>query len=213
MGQFDGDLEQQGGTLAAGTSPGTLTINGDYTLDGSGTLEVELAAAATPGTGYDQYVVSGDATLAGRLRVELLEDFLPTLGDSFTFLTAAGTLSSTFDELQLPQLSSGLAWQLTPGEHSLVLDVVVGALDGDFNHDNTVDAADYTVWRDGLGSVYTEEDYLTWKTHFGEMGGAGGQLEATTASVPEPITIWMAMLAAASLAMGRTARVHVTVVK
>ena len=34
---------------------------------------------------------------------------------------------------------------------------------GDFNHDGTVDAADYTVWRDGLGSAYTLEDYADWK--------------------------------------------------
>ena len=156
--QFDGDLVQQGGTLAAGASPGTMTINGDYTLEEPGTLEVELAADATPGTGYDQYLISGDATLAGKLKVVLLNGFLPTLGDSFQFLTRSGTLTSMFDELQLPNLSGGLGWRLTAGAHALSLDVV-DSLDGDFNHDNVVDAADYTVWRDGLGSAYTIDDY------------------------------------------------------
>ena len=41
-------------------------------------------------------------------------------------------------------------------------------LDGDFNNDLVVDAADYTVWRNGLGSIYTEDDYDVWKQHFGE---------------------------------------------
>ena len=100
-GQFLGDFVQQGGTLAAGNSPGTMTITGNYTLEEPGILELELAANANPGTGYDQYLISGDATLAGKLKVVLLNEFLPTFGDSFHFLTAQGTLNSMFDELAI----------------------------------------------------------------------------------------------------------------
>jgi probable HAF family extracellular repeat protein len=32
---------------------------------------------------------------------------------------------------------------------------------GDFNHDGTVNAADYVVWRKGLGTTYTQEDFNT----------------------------------------------------
>lgn len=38
---------------------------------------------------------------------------------------------------------------------------------GDYNGDGEVDAADYTVWRDGLGEVYDSEHYDRWRTHFG----------------------------------------------
>jgi hypothetical protein len=59
-------------------------------------------------------------------------------------------------------------------------------LDGDFNGDDVVDAADYTVWRDGLGTVYTVDDYDLWKTNFGAMAGSGA---VGVASVPEPSTL------------------------
>jgi hypothetical protein len=70
---------------------------------------------------------------------------------------------------------------------------------GDFNGDGTVDAADYTVWRNTLGST-TElaadadgsgevdaEDYLLWKAQFGKS--LGGSLAVAPRAVPEPATI------------------------
>ena len=65
------------------------------------------------------------------------------------------------------------------------------ALTGDFNHDGTVDAADYTVWRDGLGNAYTLEYYIAWKSHFGQSTSF-----AATA-VPEPTTAlagWLSLV-------------------
>jgi hypothetical protein len=35
----------------------------------------------------------------------------------------------------------------------------------DFNHDNTVDAADYVVWRKNAGS---QSEYDTWRANFGQ---------------------------------------------
>ncbi|MGD9635544.1 MAG: hypothetical protein AB7G28_02855 [Pirellulales bacterium] len=58
-------------------------------------------------------------------------------------------------------------------------------LTGDFNHDMKVDAADYTVWRDGLGGEFDEQDYTDWKNNFGATGS--GALAA--AAVPEPCTL------------------------
>ncbi len=48
-----------------------------------------------------------------------------------------------------------------------------GAPEGDYNGDGVVDAADYTVWRDGLGTTYVEADYDVWKTNYGATGSAG----------------------------------------
>lgn len=55
-------------------------------------------------------------------------------------------------------------------------------LAGDFNGDGEVDPADYTVWRDGLNSVYTLGDYSSWSTNYGATAAA------SAASVPEPGT-------------------------
>ena len=38
-------------------------------------------------------------------------------------------------------------------------------LDGDFNHDGHVDAADYVVWRK---SIVTAPEYAIWRGNFGE---------------------------------------------
>ena len=41
---------------------------------------------------------------------------------------------------------------------------------GDYNRDGTVDAADYVVWRSGLGTTYTQADYDVWRANFGQTG-------------------------------------------
>ncbi len=56
---------------------------------------------------------------------------------------------------------------------------------GDFNEDGKVDAADYTVWRDGLGSNYFAVDYDLWVNHYGEVSESG----SVSQSVPEAQTI------------------------
>jgi hypothetical protein len=85
---------------------------------------------------------------------------------------------------------------------------------GDYNGNHTVDAADYTIWRDSLGQTIPAgsgadgndsgtvdaADYTFWANHFGVVapGAATGQ----GAAVPEPPTIWPAvigLLAVASL--------------
>lgn len=68
------------------------------------------------------------------------------------------------------------------------------SLPGDFNHDGTVDAIDYTVWRDGLGNEHDEDDYLKWKSHFGQSQG-GGSMNLATSAVPEPGAAFAAGLA------------------
>jgi arabinogalactan endo-1,4-beta-galactosidase len=71
-------------------------------------------------------------------------------------------------------------------------------LAGDYNGDNVVDAADYTVWRNNLGTnnvlpndgspgEVDESDYVEWKNHFGSsLTGPGSQSSHNLASVPEP---------------------------
>ena len=56
------------GAVSPGSSPGILTINGNYTQTATGVLNIELAGP-TPGTQYDQLIVSGTATLAGSLNL------------------------------------------------------------------------------------------------------------------------------------------------
>ena len=91
---------------------------------------------------------------------------------------------------------------------------------GDYNGDGVVDAADYTVWRDTLGSttdlrangddtgtsagVVDEADYAVWRAHFGETVG-GGASTLAAATVPEPAGVVMWLLGLGAMLAGRGA--------
>jgi hypothetical protein len=89
------------------------------------------------------------------------------------------------------------------------------ALPGDFNNDGGVDAADYAVWRNNLGSsstlpndtspgMVTEHDYETWRASFGNSSsGAAGFAET---SVPEPSSFLLLIGMAACSAICRWPR-------
>ena len=73
---------------------------------------------------------------------------------------------------------------------------------GDFNHDGSVDTANYIVWRKNPGGIYTQNDYNIWRTHFGQTAGNGAGANAN-AAVPEPATTMMLTFATASWLLRR----------
>ena len=93
----------------------------------------------------------------------------------------------------------------TDGTNGVFVSNVVAHLPGDYDGSGTVDAADFTVWRDGLGSqnlaadgdrngVVDDQDYAVWKDFFGvslEGGGSGA-----IAAVPEPSSMLICLLVA-----------------
>jgi endoglucanase len=68
---------------------------------------------------------------------------------------------------------------------------------GDFNKDGSIDAADYTIWRDQGG---TPEQYADWKANFGTTQTGGG---TGSVSVPEPCGLLLLIAGAAFPATGR----------
>jgi WD40 repeat protein len=74
---------------------------------------------------------------------------------------------------------------------------------GDFNTDGTVDAADYAVWRNGLGTTYTQTDYDMWRTNFGRSAAGAasvpGLTGGSTPAVPEPAVTGSLAIAAVGL--------------
>jgi hypothetical protein len=80
-------------------------------------------------------------------------------------------------------------------------------LDGDYNDDGKVDAADYVMWRknegtmnmlpnDPHGGTIGPDQFNTWRTNFGMMNGAGSGAGLTGGAVPEPAGASLAVLAA-----------------
>ena len=77
---------------------------------------------------------------------------------------------------------------------------------GDFNHDGYVDAADYTVWRNGLGSTYSPADYDIWKANFGRTSGGGAAAVSRFNNVvPEP-RVWVLLAGTILTSMWRGCR-------
>jgi T5SS/PEP-CTERM-associated repeat protein len=124
-GKIAGDVLISRGRLAPGNSPGIIEIDGDYTQQANGVLEIEFGGLM-PGTEHDQVIVTGNATLDGRLEVPVINDFVPQVGDEITFLTAAQR-NGTFNALVAPNLDSvdpTLAFRVVYGPDNVRLRVV-----------------------------------------------------------------------------------------
>ena len=89
------------GNISPGSSPGILTINGNYTQGASGTLNMEIGGTIPGPSGHDQLVVTGMATLGGTLNASLINGFIPAPADSFT-LIQAGSVTGAFATTNLP---------------------------------------------------------------------------------------------------------------
>jgi hypothetical protein len=88
-----------GPTLSVGDSgkAGLLAITGTYTQLSTGSISAFIGGTSV-GTQYSQLQVGSSAMLAGTLNVTLASGFTPTIGSTFTVLTAssiAGTFSNS----------------------------------------------------------------------------------------------------------------------
>ena len=109
---FEGDLNP-------GSSPGRLYVEGDAVLGLSNTLSIELAGLL-PGDDFESVEVLGDLTLGGTLDIDLLGDYLPAIGDSYTFITAVGGIDGVFDSYLLPR-AQGVRFDIEYLSHAVVL--------------------------------------------------------------------------------------------
>ena len=83
IGTINGNV-QNGATVEPGDAPGTLTINGNYTQDSVGILNIDLGGYPSP---FRQLAISGTASLDGTLNVNLVSGYSPVFGNNFTILT------------------------------------------------------------------------------------------------------------------------------
>ena len=92
-GSVSANVMNDGASVSPGHSPGSITINGNYTQTSNGTLNMEIAGL-NAGSQYDQLIVNGTATLDGTLKLTMLNDFLPKDGDNFQLLTYYSVVGS-----------------------------------------------------------------------------------------------------------------------
>ncbi|HYD89808.1 MAG TPA: autotransporter domain-containing protein [Vitreimonas sp.] len=135
-GQIVGDVEVSG-TLSPGNSPGQLVVAGSVTQLPGSTLQIDIDGL-TIGNGaghYDTLVLTGatsvftaDGTLAPILRgitAPANNTFTPSVGDTFTIVTAEGGVAGAFDALTQPAsgLATGTRFDVIYGDDTIVLAV------------------------------------------------------------------------------------------
>jgi probable HAF family extracellular repeat protein len=79
-----------------------------------------------------------------------------------------------------------VGWGVNPdgnNEAWLATISVPSSLPGDFNRDGTVDSLDFAIWRNGLGTIYTQDDYELWKLNYGRTASSG---DGSGIGTPEP---------------------------
>lgn len=95
------------------------------------------------------------------------------------------------------------------------------AIEGDYNNDGVVNLADYTIWRNTLGSTganlladgdgsgtVDSSDYTYWKDRFGNTSNSTS-LEAAAQTVPEPTTfVILATVGIAAIVVGNRRTGH-----
>ena len=110
------------GTYSPGLSPAAVSL-GSAAYAASAVTLIEVGGK-TAGSQYDQLNHTGQAFLNGTLRVELIDGFVPAVGDSFVFMTASAGITGTFAAEQLPTAPLGTGWQLSYGTNEVKLQLV-----------------------------------------------------------------------------------------
>ncbi|RVU35940.1 hypothetical protein EOI86_11850 [Hwanghaeella grinnelliae] len=130
-GLLEGNVSVSGATIAAGNSPGLLSVAGDLDILGGTSLEFELGGTAA-GIDYDQIAVTGAATLAAGtiFDVDYFGGFEAGAGVFFDLIVAnsfgsINILDFIFDFTDA-ELADGLKWEtsifaLSGGEQALRL--------------------------------------------------------------------------------------------
>ena len=179
---LDAALTPLGGIFTQGTEGGAPPS----TFDANSRNDLSLAVFASNGT-----TPLGSANFTGNGGVEMLSDLELTSPGTY-FVRVRGSSNN----VQLYELKLSAALFLI-------------ALEGDYNRDGAVDAADYIVWRHSVGQIGSGlaadgngngtidlNDYGIWKANFGKGTGAVNALIAVVPE-PHPITLlWIGTLVA-----------------
>jgi hypothetical protein len=120
-----------------------------------------------------------------------------------TFGVNASTPSPIYDARVVAQRGTTLA-----GDEPDATINAVAPLAGDFNNNGVVDAADYVVWRNGLGTIFVQNDYNVWREHFGQNAGSSATLaSALPSTVPEPASMILIVVGCVCAAFTRRKRI------
>ncbi|MGB0743315.1 MAG: hypothetical protein ACPGSB_02210 [Opitutales bacterium] len=116
-----------GSWISPGNSPGTLTLTGDFQMLTDSRYFFEASSSSV----YDQIVVNGDVTLSGFFVPDFLDGYTPTVGTSFTVITA-DSISGSFQGQVLGYLEGNIAFDFVNTGTELIA-TVISSSPTDFN--------------------------------------------------------------------------------
>jgi hypothetical protein len=124
------------------------------------------------------------------------------------FSTAGSVTLGYWDQFASVSDNASLSFGLID---NLVVSTPDAAVEGDYNNNGSVDAADYVLWRNG-GPLANEvadpgtvspDDYTEWRSRFGNPGSGSGMSSGT---IPEPASAVLCALAMAGIVTVRRRR-------
>ncbi len=166
------------------------------------------------------YDVGGSSDFDGLAFVARWNSTVNDAGQSLTYRDVVSVDPTTgdvsrvlFDVNQpLDILADGFGNLLIVEYNSGILQATPSVLQGDYNRDGTVDAADYVAWRHQLGEeganlvadgnrngMIDQGDYDVWKANYGLSAGGGA---VSNGAVPEPATSSQLLLATIAWCLG-----------
>jgi T5SS/PEP-CTERM-associated repeat protein len=214
---FHDSVTDNGGTITV-LAAGNALFLADVMFDAASLLNLSIGSEGTT-QNPAQLGIAGGLALAGGLNVDVDAGYTPNIGDSFELISASGGVTGTFDTTTLPDipgmLEYGILYNATSVRMEVRLEMMSIELPGDYNGNGVVDAADYTVWRDHLGTgfalngngdesgasagVVDQADYAHWKANFGRTAGSGA---LSNVAVPEPSSSALLLIAFVALIAG-----------
>ncbi len=107
-GTISGNVTNAGTISPTTTGTGVLLVQGNYIQSPSGAI-TEAIAGTNVQTGFCVFKVTGSATLAGALQVQLTNGYLPIAGGNFAFLSA-NSVSGQFSSVTNVNPINGFAF-------------------------------------------------------------------------------------------------------
>lgn len=166
------------------------------------TENYDAPTGPTPGNGFID--ATHEWTKLSATTTELTEGVFTGPGGSLPAFRSV-SLGSAWNPNVVPY--SNLAFDVRQPDGQQIAVNVKRALDGDYNGDLVVDAADYTIWRQNFGSttaldadgnlngIVDSADYTVWRANFGKFV-SGSSLLLQAGSVPEPGAVTLVFIAA-----------------
>lgn len=102
-GSITGDVINAEGLVSPGSSPGILSIAGNYTQGEDASLLIEIGGL-NAGTDYDVLDIGDHAQLGGELILRFIDGFAPSEGDVFNFMLVLGDTIGAFEEVTIENL-------------------------------------------------------------------------------------------------------------